>query len=954
MKNILYTLWLSLFFSALAHAQLSWQGGITPEQNQAGVLVFDATGTPLAGNTSTLYVHTGITLNGAAWQNVIGSWGNNTTQPALTPISGNLYELNITPDIMSFYGVGSGSITAIHMVVRNAAGNTQTADLLINVGNFQMSLISPLANSINIWNTGGFLVQAQNTGGAAPYTLTDPNGQIIDSSTGSSYNHSISSPVSGSYTLSATKNGITISQSFTIVVGQVATLSAMPTGVRDGVNYYNNDLTKATLVLNAPFKDFVYVVGSFNNWQPLSQYVMKKDPVSGKFWIDIEGLTPGDWYAFQYWVCANAPYANSPKVVKTADPFSTLVLSAFDDPEINALGVYQGLPSFSSIAPNQEREVSVIQTGPSAYWQYNWNSPAKANTTVSKKDLVIYELLIRDFDANRTYQDIIDRIDYFKDLKINAIQLMPVMEFEGNMSWGYNPVYHMAPDKRYGSPAKLKELIDVCHQNNIAVILDIALNHVFGRSPLERMWMIDTDNDGWSNAISPENPYCNTEPKHTGNVGADLNHFREPDNLTNTYVLRTLETWINDYRIDGFRWDLTQGFTNNCSANDGNCTGSNQPDRIAKLQWYADKQWELDPNFYVIFEHWAFGEIPLYTNYRLNENPSKGILCWRRADYEFTDLLKGNYANISNTTDAATYRIQGNMESHDEERIVYKAVTQGGQTNGNLNKALARMPAAGAVFFLAPGPKMIWHFAELGWNLSINTCSNGSISNNCRLDTKPQPQWTQNWLNQPERRKIYDDWSKLIDLRTKEDVFESGQYAFNLSLGNGRPRLDVWTSTQPTNSLSYVMVHTNFSNSPATFPAYFPFTGTWYNLMDNTALVVNSTADNITLPADGGFVVYGNAPNPHLGGINYSNANLNEPLKLKVQNPAHDRVSVYYEINQPTASLRLLTLNGRLIETRELKQNEKVVQLNLNIPQGLYLLELSTIHANKTVKLLVQ
>ena len=93
--------------------------------------------------------------------------------------------------------------------------------------------------------------------------------------------------------------------------------------------------------------------------------------------------------------------------------------------------------------------------------------------------MIVYEVLLRDFDANRNYQDIINRISYFKSLNINAIELMPVMEYEGNESWGYNTAFHMALDKYYGTEDKFKEFIDVCHQNGIAVILDIALKPCF-------------------------------------------------------------------------------------------------------------------------------------------------------------------------------------------------------------------------------------------------------------------------------------------------------------------------------------------------------------------------------------------------------------------------------------------------------------------------------------------
>src|SRR5690606_33091364 len=130
------------------------------------------------------------------------------------------------------------------------------------------------------------------------------------------------------------------------------------------------------------------------------------------------------------------------------------------------LGVFENLPPYPA---GQEREVTVLQTGANAFYNFTWSDATNNFVKPSKKDLVIYEVLVRDFDANRTYQNLIDRINYFKDLNINAIQLMPVMEFEGNESWGYNTAFHMALDKRYGSPAKLKEFVDICHQNGIAV-----------------------------------------------------------------------------------------------------------------------------------------------------------------------------------------------------------------------------------------------------------------------------------------------------------------------------------------------------------------------------------------------------------------------------------------------------------------------------------------------------
>ena len=161
---------------------------------------------------------------------------------------------------------------------------------------------------------------------------------------------------------------------------------------------------------------------------------------------------------------------------------------------------------------------------------------------------------------------------------------MPIIEFEGNESWGYNTSFHLAFDKFYGTASKFKELVDVCHQNGIAVILDLALNHAFGRNPMVRMWMNDSDGDGWGEP-NGRNPYFNTTATHSYSVGSDFDHSSA---WTKLYTERVIERWIEDFKIDGFRWDLTKGFTQNCSSGDYSCTDSYQADRVAILKEYAD------------------------------------------------------------------------------------------------------------------------------------------------------------------------------------------------------------------------------------------------------------------------------------------------------------------------------------------------------------------------------
>lgn len=964
MKNKLFILFLLLICTCVSYGQITTSPAPVIA-NQSATITFNKTGTPLASYTGVIYAYVGVTVNGVQWQNIKGSatWGNNS-QPTMTTVNSTTSTLTITPDLFTYFGVANtNSITQICIIFRSADATIQTTDTFIPVGAFQYNLTAPLLNSSNIIASGSNVaITANNTNGSANYQLF-VNGSTtpLNTQTTSSYSFTDSNvTINKNYELKVTQGNTTFSAKFSVIINPGTLSEAMPTGLVDGINYNANDPTKATLVLNAPFKSFVYVAGNFNNWQPTSTFAMKRDNASGstKYWLELTGLTPGQIYAYQYWVCdvVNVP-AGSPAIVKTADPFSTLVLSPFDDPEIITLGAFPGLPVYSTIAPGQEREVSVLQTGPNSLFAYNWSSATTNFVKPKKKDLVFYEVLIRDFDASRTYQDLINKIDYFKNLKINAIKIMPVMEFEGNMSWGYNTAYHMALDKRYGPPVKLKEFIDLCHQNGIAVVLDLALNHVFGRSPLERMWMLDPDNDGWANTnangerTTSENPYINLTAKHSYNVGSDINHFRETGpggNLANTYSIRTIQYWINEFKIDGYRWDLTKGFTNACSSSNESCTNGYQSDRVAKMKWYADNQWIADPNSLVIFEHLGTGgsatEELEWANYNRNGEIG-GIMQWRKMTDPYANLLKGNYADITGVTDA-TNRYIGYAESHDEERVVYKALNDGGanQTFGNLAKVLQRLPAMGSMLFLVPGPKMIWHFGDLGWDESIFTCSNGTVQFNdgCKLDTKPQPQWTENWMSDPARMIVYNQWAKLIDLKKTENVFENGQHSFNLSV-TGSPRLDVWTSTTPNTDLSYVFVRTNFSDNTLNTPGGFPYVGTWYDLMDNSEVTVTSTNQNITM-TPGGFKVYGNKQS-------VLSQNTVDKNRVTLQpNPTNGT----FFINTNAKQVVIYNLAGQLVQQFNGSFDSSYTYSIDNLDRGIYLVKITDENNNQSTMKLIK
>ena len=321
---------------------------------------------------------------------------------------------------------------------------------------------------------------------------------------------------------------------------------------------------------------------------------------------------------------------------------------------------------------------------------------------------------------------------------------------------------------------------------------------------------------------------------------------------------------------------------------------------------------------------------------------------WRKMTDPYANLLKGNYADLNGVTDSSD-RMIGYAESHDEERVVFKALNDGGanQTFGNLFKVHQRLGAMGSVLLLVPGPKMIWHFGDLGWDRSLWTCNNGNVSYSnpdCKLDTKPQPQWTENWLADTNRSAVYNAWAKMIDLKKTEPVFENGQFGWNLSQ-TGSPRLDVYTSTSQTASLSYVFVRTNFSDNTLNTSGGFPFTGTWYNLMDNTTINVTSTSQNISIEP-GGFRVYGNQPST------LSSQEFDVISNLSIYpNPT----SGTFSINHLVTNVEIYSITGQLVKSFDTIPSENYLFDVNDLSNGVYLVKaIDQNNSSKTMKLIKQ
>ena len=786
-----------------------------------------------------------------------GEWNNSKESMKMTKNQDGSYSFKFKPtELYQDNGIGRIGVLA---KAKNGTGDKKTPDQFFEVGKFDLTVNSPKNNPYILSRNGSFNISV--TGDIElNYVLKNSSETVHTVSNNKNFVKQILGPDSSvdgyklnkSSTLELTATDVNNSSNsrilnFDIIVEPSLIVESPPVELFDGINRVE-DGSKVYLQLTAPNKDFVYVIGNFNDYKEEEEFMMKKYPDSDKFWFELKGLNSDEYYYYQYSVYDKNPITNSPSNVKVADPYSELVLSPFDDPDIPTTS-FENIPHYPE---GQEREFTLFKTLKGTYnWKVNdFKKPLK-------EDLVIYEILIRDFDSNRNFQDLIERIDYFKNLNINAIELMPIMEFEGNESWGYNPSFHLALDKFYGSPEKFKELVDVFHENGIAVILDLTMNHSFGRNSLVRMWMDDPDKNGWGGPSS-DNPYYNVEPKHSYNVGYDFNHQSE---LTQEYTKRVIKYWIEEFKIDGYRWDLTKGFTQNCSEDNQDCTNRFQQDRVDVLKMYADFSWSIDDSHYVIFEHLGQDiEEKEWADYRVDEG--KGIMMWGKLTNEFNELTMGyeSGANLSRfdykSRGFKEKRLVTYAERHDEERLMYKNLNYGNSSNSvhnikTLDIALKRMEALGPILLLSPGPKMIWHFSELGFENSIFTCENGVFGgDDCKLSTKPQPQWSTDWLNDDRRKAIYNSWSKLIDMRISKKVFE-GNHNYNRYLNNNLiPEIKVWNVSLDGDDFKFVYIVSNFDISSREIKPELPFQGSWTNLMNLDLVEINNDFKFILEPGD--------------------------------------------------------------------------------------------------------
>lgn len=792
-----------ILLTAHGYSQILTVNPAFPTVSDVVTITYDATqGNAALLNQNQIYCHTGLITSTSTspsnWQYVQGTWGTADPDVAMNYVGNNKHQITI--DIDQFYGF-TGNITVLKLafvfrtangsiVGREADGSDIYYDLVQPGSGLQAQLFSPNNNStiLNIAETLSINGQSSQ---ACTLSLYEDGQLLTSTSAATILNYTLTATTQGTHLLKLVADNGTevVEDSAYYTVNPSITYQNPPTGTKNGINYIND--STVVLRLYAPEKEHVYVIGDFNQWVPSANYYMNLSLDSTTWWLTIGGLTPGQRYGYQYLIDGN---------LKLADPFSSLILDKNNDAAIGALTNPNPHPYPNGLTTGF---VTVMHPGATPY---SWNNTNF--TSPENKDLLIYELLVRDFVQKRNYQTLIDTLDYLEKLGINAIELMPPGEFENNESWGYNPSFHMALDKYYGTPQKFKEFVDSCHGRGIAVIVDMVFNHAFGQSPMVNMYWDEANNrpaanSPWFNAVCPHEPYC---------WGYDFDHTRQ---ATKDFMDRVNSFWLEEYKVDGFRFDYTKGFINN-----GNGFST---DRINILKRMADTIWSVKPNAYVILEHWC-------DNAEEKQLAEYGMMLWGNLTHAYNEATMGftSTSNISNgiytARSWAVPHLVSYMESHDEERLMYKNITFGSTANPDHNTkneyiALGRMQTAAVIFLSQPGPKMIWQFGELGYDISIDVP--------CRVCNKPIL-W--NYFTEARRRQLFDVYAAMLHLRKNYPAFTTLDFNYLLSGAVKRMKLN--------DPVMNAVVLTNFSVYNQNATPSFHHTGTWYEYFTGDSLVV--------------------------------------------------------------------------------------------------------------------
>lgn len=917
----------TLFFiisAFLAQAQLIETTPFFPKSDQSVIIYFraDFGNKGLQGFTGDVYAHTGVitdkSVSSSDWKYVKTNWGQNSPETKLERLGTDYYALEIPGSIRSYYGVPiSDQILRMAFVFRSGSqqngtyleGKTETnsdifVDLYDDAGNYIIKILAPQNGQIFEINEDIDLKIVVSS--PSEYTITiDHNTETVYIN--DVYESSLSFPEPGIITISIDgPEGSQDEVSFSVIGEQE--IQDPPADFILGADYLENGLVR--FVLEAPEKGAAFLKGNFSDWHILPQNQMKKSTNGRFFWLEYDFGTTEE-VQYQYVVDG----------LSIADPLSELVLDPFNDRYIPS-STYPGIPQYPE---GQSGDISVIYPNKSVYnWEVDFERPAQ-------EKLVIYELLLRDFFQEHDYKTLIDTLAYFEKLGVNAIQLMPVNEFDGNLSWGYNPAFHMALDKYYGSPESFKKFVDEAHKKGIAVIIDVVFNHATGRSPLSGMYW-----NASANIPSADNPWLNPTARHPFNVFHDMNHESE---ATQRYMDRCIRYMFEEYNIDGMRFDLSKGFTQRFT-NDVGTWSAYDASRVAILQRMRDVIRSYSTDSYLILEH-------LGTEREEVELSEMGYLLWTNLTYSYHQAAKGYHTAGTSNLEGSLFNLRGfdrpalvtYMESHDEQRMLYEVLNYG-NSNAEYNSrefsnAFERAKAVSVLHYLTPGPKMLWQFGELGYDFPINYCPNGTINENCRTSEKPI-RW--DFYHDETRKSLYNTTADLISLKSSTNIFEEIPAFWNLT--------NAYKYLVYQNDEEAAVVVANLDLTDRSVSLSFPKRGVFYEYFSGDSITIGALPHSMPLPP-GGFKVYTNRkfdkPSDNFPvSVNYW---AEKEVEVTIYpNPAHTgHIHILFSKEIPVEYIEWISLDGQRTGINYYNQTlQSITEKNIPKAPGLYLVKINS------------
>lgn len=623
-----------------------------------------------------------------------------------------------------------------------------------------------------------------------------------------------------------------------------------------------------TFRLRVPGKDFVVlrIAPAGQAVATADPKVMRKDPATDNWWLNVK-LDPNTEYEYLFEIEGGK---------KITDPFGRYV------------GTYG----------------TKFSTGPAGLSadDFAWTATGYERPPLNK--IVIYELNVGEFGGGyyglgagqSGFANLQALLPHFQSLGVNAIELMPVNDYgavgKSGFSWGYDLNSYTAIEPAYGTPLQLKQLIDAAHKLGIAVILDVVFNHQNDTGPLWQMLPEEA-----------ANPYfkANSDTRFNEDGLAffkDLDHWT-PE--TQELIFSTLKMWIDEYKMDGFRYDYTQGVGwNTAEPTKGILGWANRIDTLYGGKIYQIAE-HLPPSPALIY----------YSGLTSGWHDSFRDKVFDEARFQnvsltdFENLVIGLYDFGGNDYPSSPSVYSSRWEpvnasvTHDEQSLIYEMTQFQGVT---LADALVRDRLYATFIFTSLGVPMIWQGQEM-------SAPRGWTSDNQKLAYRPL-EWS--LLNQQRGKDQFAYYSALAKQRLKNPALHTGLLQFTYRFEAQR---SIAYGFKDPGSGAQVMVVANLSGSAQTLSSVpWMSAGNWYDVFDQSVYNASGTTiASFNIPAYSAKV-YSNRTNDQLGitAVGEHPASLPSEFRLaqNFPNPFNPSTTVEYDL--PSRSMVRLSVYDML------------------------------------------